>query len=410
MKNLILKNWPLKILALFFAFVVWFVVIKITDPQISKTFEIPIEFINDEVLAQNGQVAHIVGDQTMTVRVEKARSIITSLSEDDFSAVADYSKMYRDTQVPVKVTSLSDKVLDSEIEQEALSVEVSLENLQTVSKVIEYETTGKPATGYVVGSVTIDPASVSVTCPESYSQYVNRAVVEINVSDMNETSTVSAELKLYDGNGETIEVGTNNISWDSTGVVECKVELLQVQTVIIDAEVSDTDRVADGFIYAGYTVSPAKLTLSGLRNNISSVTSVVINDISARGLNAPVEREIDVRKYLPEGVEVYKDSTIVKVTLNVEEIAEKEITVPASAIKMENLHNTYNAQVSDSVTVTVRGPESVVQAMTASDITASVNLDGLGKGVHKVTVRCSFASEYVSVVERKNVTVTVTSK
>lgn len=410
MKEKILKNWSLKLLSLIFAFVIWFIVVQVTDPQITKTFDIPIEFTNSDVLAKNGQVAHVVGDGNITIKVQKARSIMSTLDEEDFKAVADYSQMYRDTQVPVKVTSLSDKVQSSEIEQEALSVEVELENLQTVTKVIEYETTGKPAAGYVVGSVTIVPSSVAVTCPESYVQYVNKALVTIDVTDLNEASTVSAELRLLDGNGDVIEVGSNDVTWDSKGVVECSVELLQVQTVTIDAQITHTNDVASGFIYTGYSVSPDKITISGLRGNISPVTSITIKDISAKGLNTSIERDIDIRSYLPEGVEVYKTSTTVKVTVNVEEIAEKDVTIPAASIKLDNTKDSYNYTVSEPVTVTVRGPESLVDEVSASDITASVDMDGLRKGTHNVTVKCVFASEYLDITGRKNVPVVVTEK
>ncbi|MBR6271296.1 MAG: hypothetical protein IKR26_04000 [Lachnospiraceae bacterium] len=410
MKEKILKNWSLKLLSLIFAFVIWFIVVQVTDPQITKSFDIPIEFKNSDFLTKNGQVAHVVGDGTVTIKVQKARSIMSTLDEDDFKAVADYSQMYRDTQVPVKVTSLSDKVLDSEIEQDSLSVAVSLEDLQTVTKVIEYETTGIPAAGYVVGNVTTSPSSVTVTCPESFVQYVNKAMVTIDVSDLNEATTVSAELKLYDGNGIPIEVGTGDVSWDSNGIVNCSIELLQIQTVTIDAQITDTDKVASGFIYTGYTVSPSKITISGLRGNISPVTSITVKNISAKGLNTGIERDIDIRAYLPEGVEVYKDSTIIKVKINIEEIAEKDVTIPAASIKTENTKDSYNYTVSEPVTVTVRGPRSMVDALSASDITASVDMDGLRKGTHSVTVKCSFASEYLSVAGRKNVPVVVKEK
>ena len=184
MKEKFLKNWPLMLLALVLSFIVWFAVIQATDPQRTRSFTLPVSFINEQIITDRGMAVTSVGSSEVTIRVTKARSIVNSLSENDFDAVADYSKMYRDTQVPVSVTSRSSEIKAADIELRTASVEVTLENLREVTRVIEYTTSGEPAAGYVVNSVTLSPDSVVVTCPESFVQYVRTARVALDVSDL----------------------------------------------------------------------------------------------------------------------------------------------------------------------------------------------------------------------------------
>ena len=48
MKNRIMKNLWLKLLALVVAFIVWLVIINITDPTISRQFtDIPVDILNE---------------------------------------------------------------------------------------------------------------------------------------------------------------------------------------------------------------------------------------------------------------------------------------------------------------------------------------------------------------------------
>ena len=60
MKNRIMKNLWLKLLALVVAFIVWLVIINITDPTISRQFTaIPVDILNENVITSANQVYEI---------------------------------------------------------------------------------------------------------------------------------------------------------------------------------------------------------------------------------------------------------------------------------------------------------------------------------------------------------------
>ena len=412
MKEKILKNWPLMLLSLVLSFIVWFVVIQATDPQTSKSFSIPIEFTNESIIAERGMVVTSVGAESASIKVSGARSVINALDEDDFSAVADYSKMYRDTQVPITVTSLNQKIKNSDIELRSASVEVTLESLQEVTRVIEYTITGEPATGYVVNNVTISPDSVTITCPESFVQYVRTARVELDVTDMNDMQTVSAQLGLYDGNDDKIDVDAEkNISWNTNGVVEAKIEISKVQAVPVTVSVTDTERVSEGYAYTGYSVDISTVKLYGSREKISTISEIKLPDFSVSGLSDTVTKEIDIRSLLPEGVDVYKDSTVVNVTYRIEKLEEREISVPASLIRLLNTENGLSASVSsDSSRIVIKGLADDIAAVSTADFDISLDLDGLSEGEYELVPDVAVNAEGCETVSVSAVTVKLSEK
>ena len=94
MKNRIMKNLWLKLLALVVAFIVWLVIINITDPTISRQFtDIPVDILNENVITSANQVYEVESGKTVDVTVKGKRSFIEELAEEDFYASADLSKL-----------------------------------------------------------------------------------------------------------------------------------------------------------------------------------------------------------------------------------------------------------------------------------------------------------------------------
>lgn len=409
MKERFLKNWPLLIISLILSFIVWFAVIQATDPQRTRSFTLPVSFENEQIIADRGMAVTSIGTPEVTIRVTKARSIVNALSENDFNAVADYSKMYRDTQVPVTVTSLNPNINPTDIELRTASVEVTLESLREVTRVIEYETTGEPAAGYVVNSVTLEPDSVTVTCPESFVQYVRTAKVFLDVTGMSDSAVVNAQLKLFDGNDDEIDVdAAKNISWDTKGVIECSVGVKQVQSTPVTVSVVDTDKVAEGYVYSGCSVLPESIVLYGPRDVIAGFTEIRLDPISVGGFFENVTKEIDIRSLLPEGVEVYKDTTTAIVTLKIEKLEEKTVRIPSEQIRTVDVPEGLEAGIETAFCeVTVKGLPAALDAVDASDFTLSLDLEGLEAGTYIREPSVAVLAQDCELVSASAVTVTV---
>lgn len=405
-----MNNWQLKLLSIVCSFLLWLIVITITDPVQTVEFLIPIEFTNEQMILERGKSVEVVGDKYVTIQVSKTRSISSKLTKTDFRAVADYSKMYQDTQVPIVVSSLRSDVKDSEIVQEEFSVEIVLEDLKDVTMNIEYRLNGETASGYAIGSVSLYPVTVTVTAPESFANLLRRAVVDIDVDSVSEDFSTSLELKFYDGNDTLLDMeNARDVTIDMNGMVNCNVSVMAVQSVPITPVVSGIDDVAPGYRYTGVEISTDKLLLSGLKSTMTRITSIEVTDLSVAGLSADKVVEVDIRPYLPEGVNVYNDDHMVTFTLKVEPLVQREFVLNTSELMVADIPDDLRYTITEpQVVVVLSGLKADLDQLQENGLKASISLKGLAAGTHTVLVTPTLSSDGYSQVGTSQITVELT--
>ena len=240
-------------------------------------------------------------------------------------------------------------------------------------------------------------------------QYVRTAKVILDVSGMSDSAVVNAQLKLFDGNDDEIDVdAAENISWDTKGVIECSVGIRQVQGTPVSVSVIDTDKVAEGYVYSGCSVLPESITLYGPRDVIAGFTEIRLDPISVGGFFETVTKEIDIRSLLPEGVEVYKDTTTAIVTLKIEKLEEKTVRVPSEQIRTVALPEGLEAKIENSYCeVTVKGLPAVLDTVDADDISLGIDLEGLEAGIYVREPAVTLLIQDCEPVSASAVTVTI---
>ncbi|MBQ3786759.1 MAG: hypothetical protein II799_05740, partial [Lachnospiraceae bacterium] len=152
-------NTLLKFLSLVVAFILWLIVVNYDDPTVTKTYSsIPVEFLNPDVLTDNGKVYDIVDDSGMvSVQVKAKRSVQNLLSRDDFKATADLGKLFPDNTVPVEVKAVrfADRI-DAVTLKGKGSIALVIDDFKERQFNIQVETTGDIYEGYMVGNVSLD--------------------------------------------------------------------------------------------------------------------------------------------------------------------------------------------------------------------------------------------------------------
>ena len=111
MKEKLLKNWGLKLMAVLIAFLVWFLVANIEDYTVTKTITgIPVELLNEDAITKQDMVYEIEQGKTVDIKVEGRRSIIEELTVEDFVATADLSELSITNSVQIVVDAVSNSV------------------------------------------------------------------------------------------------------------------------------------------------------------------------------------------------------------------------------------------------------------------------------------------------------------
>ena len=112
---------------------------------------------------------------------------------------------------------------------------------------------------------------MTITGPESALENIDRAVAKVDVSGISKDSELSAELKLYDVNGNELGQSQleNNLGDEGLTV---SVEVLEEKTVPVEFNVTGTP--ADGYRYTGCTSEPESIRICGRSDDIRGVDAI----------------------------------------------------------------------------------------------------------------------------------------
>ena len=84
----------------------WLLVVNIDNPVMSETFDdIPVTVEHSEVVTQNQRSNQVLdGTDTVSVTVERDRSVLQDIEAENIVATADMRELYLESQVPIEVS------------------------------------------------------------------------------------------------------------------------------------------------------------------------------------------------------------------------------------------------------------------------------------------------------------------
>ncbi len=421
MKDKIFHNIWLKAISLVLAVILWLIVVNVSDPVVDTSYsDIPLTVTGTESLTGEGKVYEMTGGNTVTIAVSAKRSILESLSGDNFKAEADLSLYNAETgMVPVKVecNRYSDKIESMKSRTE--SVEVLVEDGLRKQFVITPEVSGEPAEGYIIGGVTTAENVVRISGRESVVSAISKVTAEVSVDGLDSDVNTSVDLKIYDEKGEQIK---NNNLVKNISTVAISVEILATKE--LEVRYLYSGRPADGYTVSGELAGDIQtLVVAGRDQDLAKMNNLDIGGayLDVTGLDETTEIEVDLEKVLPENISlVDKEHSTVTVSVPIEELVTKEITIARSAIKMSGLPGNMRSDIlgEGGVNFEVTGVESAISALSVSEIKALVdwdaymdehNLAELPEGSYRLPLELTLP-EGISAVKEVMVSIRITEK
>ncbi len=408
----ITNNFGLKLLATLFAVVLWVVVINIDDPTIVLQFTTSVTAENTDYLtAQNKYFEVLDGKNTVTFNASAERSVLTEMSNSDFSATADmerieYNENTGNYRVPVTITPkrYTNKVT---VTSKQLYLEVALEDLGTTQKVISATTRGTVADGCALGKLEITGSNLlKISGPASIISRIDHAVATINVDGVSTDVTDSVVPVLYDADGNVIDTTRLKLSL-STVTVSAQI----LSTRDVSLEFDTTGKPMDGYMVTGIEYALDTVRIKGESAVLNTVNRISIPKevLDVTDMSEDFETVVDITSYLPEETAlVLASDAKVEVTVRIEPVQKKSFEVPVTNLTVENLRDGYELEFDeDTVAVEISGPESIIGALKAKGIQGAVNANGMGSGSHRLTVEL-FLEQYCWLTENVRVPVTIT--
>ena len=238
----------------------------------------------------------------------------------------------------------------------------------------------------IVENVTIDTDKVVIKGADYQIKKAAtvKALIDVTNIAKQEVGTYTlkdVELKAYDTDGNAVNVEVVPATVEATVKIASPSKTVPVKII-------PTGSVAFGQAIGSITQSVNDITVYGSAEALASLQYIPI-EISVDGIKNKTDFNVEIER--PNGVR-YMSVNMVKATVYLDAVSEK--TIDGVKIDVRGLGAGLSAQgktSSDtSVSVTVKGVSSVIDKLTAEDITAYVDLSGLEAGEHKgVNVQAS---------------------
>ena len=385
MKQKLTHNLNLKVLAVLFSVMIWIIVVNIDDPVKSVQFnDVPVQVINESALTDENLCYEIKeGFERVDVTMSGRRSVIEDISKDNVTVVADLNERTENDTVKLKVsTNKYSGDIDS-IKADNEFVELNIEELKKIQKVIQIETIGNPAEGYIEGDTDINLNRVRIEGPASIVDMVAYAKVQIDVEGATNNISASAPIVLYDTLGDRIDMSRLSMNIDTISVNQ---NILFTKTVPITCIPSG--KPVDGYKANGKVeLSPSMITIAGPRPVLDNITQIAIpsSAVNINDEDSTYKTIVNINGYLPSGVTA-SDRNFggnVSVSVQIEKEISKKYSVYLNKISMEGLDSNMTAEVTDNtlsasgnkVEIEVFGLPDELDGLSSSDFDLSVDFD-----------------------------------
>ena len=318
------NNLGLKILAVLIASLLWLIAININDPVGQQTYTVTVQMVNLSKLTDNNKYVEVLeGSDTIRVTVRAARSVLSELSDKNITAIADVDKLTEGNYIPIELSCTKNSVDEDDLKADKDYLRVSVENIKRRQLPISVDVQGTPAENYLLNSTSTAQNAVSISGPESVVNTVNTVSVEIDITNANSDVNISLPIHLYDDEGK--EIIDKRISKNISDV-QTTASIWLIKGVPI--EYGYTGTPADGYEVDGNLTSTISyINIAGKQSLLKNIQKIDINDaLDITGATRNIEEEIDIKKFLPDGVIIPDSNTETRTTLSlhISQIREEE--------------------------------------------------------------------------------------
>ena len=401
MKQILMKNFGLKLISLLLAIISWVVIINIQDPVEKEKFtDIPVQIINEEMVQEKDKIPVTIEGDKIDVVVEGRRSILDNLSEEDFLAIADFSKISFMDAVPIEVSlpQYSEEEV-SVIRGNDHVLKLILDDYVTKSFNFEIHMQGEAEEGYIAGDAIVSPNVIQISGAATVISKIKEVVLDIVLKEDYSDFAVEAKPQVYDMNGDLIDNSKLELSVDKVTVnvpilhtKTLKLKVVPTGTLLEDHEVIET------------LIAPETITVSGTPADLAKISQLYRLEVDITGLSGRIERNIAIEKVLQEkspNVQVVGDVSAA-VTIDIRPYEIWEYDIPEEIIRFINVPDNCEVEIISmkQSMVSITGPQSRLQEITIESVGPYINLENRSKEtIHRMKLQLRLPSNVRQVGE-----------
>ena len=363
------------VVSLLVAAMLWFYVTSTEGVVTTKDLSnIRIEFLGADALREANDL--IVTEQDVTsvdLTLSGTRRVLGKLSSSNVSATIDLSRNTTDGRYSVSYElRYPSGVNPDDITVTRSSTDIVNFYLDKISrKTIEVQGvfSGNTAEGYMENGLLFDPLVVPISGPKTAISKVDHAFVAITREGVDKTLSYSTTYELVDRDNNPV---------DDTDIIREIAEINVTLSVLSTRSVPLDVTIING---GGATreenvdidIKPASILLAGDAEAIDSTSKLILGTIDLSTFSSTYSATYTIVP--PNNTENLTGATEATVTLTIVGLSMRSFDVNMDNVTVNNIPDGYDAEiVTQSLSVNIRAPESVLDQIQTRNIRAVADL------------------------------------
>lgn len=402
-----------KIVSMLLALVVsvglWLYVVTVVDPNDTKTvYGVPVTYDNLEYLEENNLLMTAGQNSTVNLKFYGRRSELTNLTNSSVTVLADVSRIKNEGEQNLTYdVILPDSVSGSNVQktdQNPNYLTVSVERAVEIEVPVDVDIVNEVAEGYVADleNLTVEPGKLVLFGPAAQVEQVAMAGVTLDIANVTETVDNSFPYKLLDAEGNEVAVSDVTCSAEAVEVTlpVKKYKDLPLQLEILEGGGARESNVA-------VNLSPEYVTISGPAAVVDDMDTLVVGTLDLAAVTSDYST-ISYQVTMPTGITNVSGETQVSAQIILSGLEDKVLDIESFNLLNEPEDLTVTVKTT-ALQIVVRGTPEDIEAITARDLTVSVDLADFNQtGTYTIPVTVSSrAYPSVGMIGTASITVTI---
>lgn len=372
------NNLMTKAISLISAILLWFFVMNVEDPVVTRTFrDINVTFQDVEDLRSRNLMILEPDEETITVELKGNRSYMDAVRPQNIQATVSLKGVgVGEHSLPVTVTNYNPNV--KVVSQEPREILFTIDENVTVKEKIEVKTVGTLPDGYLLGDIKQNVEDVEISGPKTVMDKINSVIAYVDIKNRTETTVLSSPIKIFDDDMNELPLNT------SPQNVDLELPIYKTKTVPVILDLQGTPPT--GYTAADITVEPDTATISGNSAVVNKIKEVKTKPISWPELTGGQET---IELVEPEGIKFVNPQQKYQLKYEKIVVGDKEVAIEKPMININNLSKGLTAEITDlpdSMTLTLEGNQEKLENIREENISLYIDGTGLEPGEHTVPV------------------------
>lgn len=407
MKWLKKYNILLRLLSLVGAIILWFFVMSVINPDITITFKgVKVTFKGQSQLLESRNFSILSStDVTLDVSLRGKRNDILKIKKSDVYLECDVSGITSDGENIVYCTTPSLNSDITVINKSNLKVTVVADTYKEKEIQVYCAVKGTDKLGDNLSAGTPEPVPATVTVKGAQTEVnsISHALATVDVSGMTDSQTVNLPLTVIVNNGNELTLKYSKLM---TEAVDVKVPIYLEKDIPLSVNINPGGGLTENEVLT--SISPASIRLKGERSDVENIERLSLGMIDLEGINS--EAVFTKAINIPSRTSCVGNDSIATINVQVKDITTKSIEI--SNIELRGSAGKYRATLApgEKVTVRVKGNATLLNAITAENISAFVDLTSLlitKEGQYEAAVTAELTAAVNAEVLDDNLTATV---